>query len=112
MTPRQKKKKPTISNTTDEPTEVEKLLDLVELDVEDGRQNLWYRTRVTLNYLHENYIDKFDWFMKADDDTYVIMENLRYMIYPYSPNDPIFIGLKFQQPDAKIPVRFWNFSFS
>lgn len=45
-------------------------------------------------YLHlfQNYSMKFDWFLNTDGDTYVVMENLRYLLYPYDPSQAIAIG--------------------
>ena len=34
--------------------------------------------------------------MKADDDTYVIVENLRYMLEKYNSSQPIYFGCKFK----------------
>lgn len=39
-----------------------------------------------------------DYFIKADDDSYVIVENLRMLLQPYSPNDPIYFGCRFILP--------------
>ena len=47
-------------------------------------------------YLHDNHFEEADWFLKADDDTYIVMENLRYMLEPYNATQPIFFGCKFK----------------
>ena len=34
--------------------------------------------------------------MKADDDTYTVVENLRYMLQAYNASDPWYFGCKFK----------------
>lgn len=74
----------------------DKSLPAVALPIGEGRDNLWGKTREAYRYVWEKYQDQADWFMKADDDTYVILENLRYMLSSYNSSDPIAFGHKFK----------------
>ena len=95
----------------------DKSLPAVALPVGEGRDNLWGKTREAYRYVWQNYKDKADWFMKADDDTweticlffvtcqaylfifvvsYVVVENLRYMLSTYNSSEPIAFGHKFK----------------
>ena len=40
--------------------------------------------------------DEAEWFLKADDDTYTIVENLRLLLLNKNHSDPIFFGHKFK----------------
>lgn len=68
----------------------------VEIKVEHGREHLTAKTMKAFDYVYKHHFDDADWFMKADDDTYVIVENLRFFLSSHSPDEPIFFGHHFK----------------
>ncbi|KAF0989405.1 hypothetical protein HZS_176 [Henneguya salminicola] len=66
---------------------------LVSLNItHESRSNLWEKVRQMFIFAHDNFINDYDWFIKADDDTYVIMENLKYFLSQYNPNQSYYFG--------------------
>ncbi|XP_078285108.1 glycoprotein-N-acetylgalactosamine 3-beta-galactosyltransferase 1-like [Rhinoraja longicauda] len=68
----------------------------VGLDVKEGRSQLNKKTIKAFQYVFDHHLNEADWFLKADDDTYVIVDNLRWLLSKYSPDQPIFFGRKFK----------------
>ncbi|XP_047501499.1 glycoprotein-N-acetylgalactosamine 3-beta-galactosyltransferase 1-like isoform X1 [Penaeus chinensis] len=69
-------------------------LGAVDLHVPEGFYKLWLKTRAAFKYLYDHHLREYDWFLKADDDTYVVVDNLRYMLSPYDPSQPIAMGCR------------------
>jgi len=68
--------------------------DMLLVNVTEERRYLWGKTKQGLKQVYQNYGNDYDWFLKADDDTWMFMENLRYFLYSYSPEMPIYFGCK------------------
>ncbi|XP_023167751.1 glycoprotein-N-acetylgalactosamine 3-beta-galactosyltransferase 1-like [Drosophila hydei] len=54
----------------------------------------WQQMRAQLEYVYKYHFDEGDWFLYINDDNYVMVENLRYMLHTYSPEELIYFGCK------------------
>lgn len=84
-------------------------LNLVYMKTPDiNRLNLTHKTIETLLYANEHLIDEFDWFLKADDDTYVIVENLKQFLSTKCSTDvKNYYGFRyFPRPPEKFQIDF------
>ncbi|XP_041379385.1 glycoprotein-N-acetylgalactosamine 3-beta-galactosyltransferase 1-like [Gigantopelta aegis] len=68
---------------------------IVAINVSEGRGQLTQKTLGGFHYVYKHHLDDADWFLKADDDTYVIMENLRYFLSQKDTNEPVYFGHHF-----------------
>eukprot|EP00035_Acanthoeca_spectabilis_P012983 m.236063 g.236063 ORF g.236063 m.236063 type:complete len:726 (-) comp15771_c0_seq3:109-2286(-) len=65
-------------------------------EMEEGGHPMLYRK--TLRLMHHlanrsnGYIDRYDWFMKADDDTYVHLPRLKWLLRHLDPSVPLLLG--------------------
>ncbi|KAK3696201.1 hypothetical protein RRG08_027644 [Elysia crispata] len=77
-------------------SETNKDFPTVGLNVSEGREHLTAKTMQGFRYIYEHHFNDADWFMKADDDTYVIIENLRYFLSEQNTSHPIYFGHHFK----------------
>ncbi|KHJ90175.1 N-acetyllactosaminide 3-alpha-galactosyltransferase, partial [Oesophagostomum dentatum] len=60
--------------------------------IPDSYYNLFYKSRYAFYYIYRHISKNFDWYMKADDDTYVIVEHLKEYLSTLDPNKPYYLG--------------------
>ncbi|KAK1160382.1 glycoprotein-N-acetylgalactosamine 3-beta-galactosyltransferase 1-like [Acipenser oxyrinchus oxyrinchus] len=65
------------------------------LNTSEGRSQLYRKTMAAFTLLHDRYLQHADWFLKADDDSYVVIENLRRLLSKHDPQDPVYLGRRF-----------------
>ncbi|XP_070566807.1 glycoprotein-N-acetylgalactosamine 3-beta-galactosyltransferase 1-like isoform X2 [Ptychodera flava] len=73
---------------------------VIGLNVTEGYEMLWGKTKAAFQYVRNHHSDDADWFLKADDDTYVILENLRTFLDAHDPQNLIYFGHRFHYPET------------
>lgn len=59
-----------------------------------------------LKYMHDHYIDEFDFFMRSDDDVYVKTDQLLDLLQSINPAQDIYMGCPgFGRPDDKERIK-------
>lgn len=68
----------------------------VGLPVKEGRAQLWNKTKEAFLYIYKHHYNDADWFLKADDDTYVIVDNLKSFLRNKNSSKPMYYGHHFK----------------
>ncbi|XP_064330413.1 glycoprotein-N-acetylgalactosamine 3-beta-galactosyltransferase 1-A-like isoform X2 [Phalacrocorax carbo] len=68
----------------------------VGLPVGEGRHQLYWKTIRAFQYVHRHHLGQADWFLKADDDTFVVVANLRWLLAGHPPERPVYFGKRFK----------------
>lgn len=55
----------------------------------------WDRMSWSLKFIYLNFFHGYDWFLRVDDTSYVVMENLRMLLATRNSYEPIYIGCAF-----------------
>jgi glycoprotein-N-acetylgalactosamine 3-beta-galactosyltransferase len=76
----------------------------VDIPTEDWA-HLWQKQRETMRHIWQEYGKEYDWFLKADLDTYVIMENLKAYLaseeIQSKKDQPLILGRRVSRREEK-----------
>nr|CDS29437.1 glycoprotein N acetylgalactosamine [Hymenolepis microstoma] len=84
-------------------SEEDKDLPAIRATDKEGRSVLWEKTRKGFMYIYHNHLDKYDFFLKTDDDTYVIVENLKFLLSFLNASEPFILGRKLKFKNIIFP---------
>uniref|UniRef100_A0A0N4ZWD4 N-acetylgalactosaminide beta-1,3-galactosyltransferase n=1 Tax=Parastrongyloides trichosuri TaxID=131310 RepID=A0A0N4ZWD4_PARTI len=65
-------------------------------NITESRNALWPKISFGMKYVYRNFGKKYDWFLRVDDDSYVIMENLRNYLTFKNPNKAKVYGFRYK----------------
>ena len=61
-------------------------------NTKEGRSHIDFKTKTAWKYIHEHYINDYDFFVKVDTDTYLVVENLLEFLSDKDPAKPYYYG--------------------
>ena len=76
----------------------------VGLNVPAGRDHIGAKVLAAWKYIHKHHVEDFDFFIKTDSDTYLIVENLLDFLKDKAPELPHYFGHRFKPKN-------WTFTY-
>ena len=64
-------------------------------DTKEAYMEIWGKTKEGFRRTYAEFSEEVDWVLKADDDTYVVLENLRYLLSAHNASEPVWFGCEF-----------------
>ena len=66
--------------------------DTLDITWKPGEEHLTEKTMSVFDYVYKHHLNDVDWFLRVDDDTFVVMENLRHFLFHQNTSEPRFYG--------------------
>ena len=64
-------------------------------NITPGYRHLTQKSTLAFHYVYKHFLNDYDWFVKADDDTYLFIENLKLFLKDKNPSHPVTFGYNF-----------------
>ena len=61
-------------------------------NTQEGRSHIDHKAKAAWKYIYEHYRNDFDFFVKVDTDTYLVIDNLLEFLADKDPSEPAFYG--------------------
>lgn len=61
----------------------------------ETRNTIVNKIRTAFTTIYDTHLDKFDFLLKTDDDSYIVMDNLKFLLSHYKPDEPAYLGFHF-----------------
>ena len=91
------------ANMTQEQINISEQMPIAPIkNITPGYDHLTQKSVLAFLFAYENYINDFDWFVKADDDTYLLVDNLRAFLSDKNSSDPVTFGYNFKVINADL----------
>ena len=88
---------PSTGNSSQNQQDIAERLPIAPIrNITGGYAHLIQKSRLAFLYAHEQYSNECEWFVKADDDTYLLVENLRRFLSKHDPAQPVTFGYNFK----------------
>ena len=88
------------------------MLPLLKFPSEENRNNLWPKTIFAFRYIYTHFGNEFHWFMKADDDSFVVVENLVKFVSQFDWREKYVFGRVMLARGVKFPSGGAGYVFS
>ncbi|CAJ0567357.1 unnamed protein product, partial [Mesorhabditis spiculigera] len=67
---------------------------------------IWDRIRLAIRRVHAELLNDYDWFLKTDDDTFFVIENLKDRLKGHDPDAPFSLGALLINMEKVYPSNF------
>ena len=79
---------------------------IIGLNATPGRSHIDVKYKAAWNYIYQNHISDADYFVKADPDTFLVVENLKSYLSNRDPGRCEFFGHTFELPSSRDHLRY------